>query len=191
MTEEQRELIVRLLIARATIPGRPPSTDDPAEILRELNDSLGFDVVARPDRVAELLRSAILSGDSAEVEHVMYLAGFVGFHREFLPPLLELLGLGWHRNHEDIAAWFQSLKAPEAVEALYSAALAPRTHMKAGDDYYALARRCTWALADIGTPEAYQKLQLLAECDVPEIAAHAQKRIDRWQEEVPRKGLRS
>jgi hypothetical protein len=44
----------------------------------------------------------------------------------------------------------------------------------------ALVRKCTWALADIGTPEAKARLQDLAKSLNAQIAGYAQKRLDRW-----------
>jgi hypothetical protein len=56
------------------------------------------------------------------------------------------------------------------------------------DEFFNVARKCTWALADIGTPEAHAKLQLLAKNENPMIAQYAQKRLDGWEREMSRKG---
>ncbi len=56
------------------------------------------------------------------------------------------------------------------------------------DDGFALARKCTWAPADIGTPEAQQALTRLSACDNSIIASYAQKRLAKWQDELHRKG---
>ena len=74
------------------------------------------------------------------------------------------------------------------MEALYRTAFVEHEY-RAYDEFFGLARRCTWALADIGTVEAYEKLELLAQCNNPMIAAYAQKRLDSWEEEKTRKGV--
>jgi len=51
-----------------------------------------------------------------------------------------------------------------------------------------LARKCTWALADIGTPSARSLLETLATNDNEIIAHYAQKRLEQWNS-VNRKGM--
>jgi hypothetical protein len=57
------------------------------------------------------------------------------------------------------------------VDALERTAHAVHDYL-AYDDGFALTRKCTWALADIGTPEAQQALTRLA-CDNSNIASYA------------------
>ena len=82
--------------------------------------------------------------------------------------------------------WLQRLRDPRAVDALYAAALTKYEHFYY-DDSHAFARKCTWALADIGTPAAQEALRLLAACDDPEVAGYAKKRLDGWTAEADRK----
>jgi hypothetical protein len=53
---------------------------------------------------------------------------------------------------------------------------------------YALARKCTWALADIGTDESKKALEDIANGMDGEVAKYAQSRIDNWDSELKRKG---
>ncbi len=55
------------------------------------------------------------------------------------------------------------------------------------DQFFGLARKCTWALADIGTPEARARLVQLAGSENPLLASYAKKRLDRWDDERNRK----
>ena len=55
------------------------------------------------------------------------------------------------------------------------------------DEFFGLARKCTWALADIGTPEANTALQELSQVDNQTIADYAQERLDKWEQELYRK----
>jgi hypothetical protein len=74
------------------------------------------------------------------------------------------------------------------VDALERTAYAVHNYL-AYDDGFALARKCTWAPADIGTPEAQQALTRLASGDNAVIASYAQKRLTNWQNELRRKEL--
>lgn len=188
MTEDQRNLVLRYMAARTIhTDGKTHAKENAKDVLQQLNESLGFNIKEQPDKVASVLEDAILSHDAEDVECALSVAGIVDFRPAFMPLLIKILELPWHRSHEEIASWFQYLKAPEPAEALYRAALVQHEY-RAWDDNYVLARRCTWALADIGTPEAYEKLQLLAKCDIPMIAGFARKRIRSWHEEKSRKG---
>ncbi len=188
MTEKQGSLVLRHMAARTIhLDGKTHATENPDDVLNELNQSFGFNIKEQPDKVASILENAIRSHNATDVECALYIAGIVAFRPAFMPLLITILELPWHHSHEDIVATFQYLKAPEPVEALYRTAFVEHEY-RAYDEFFGLARRCTWALADIGTEEAYAKLELLAQCNNPIIAAYAQKRIDSWREEKNRKG---
>lgn len=99
--------------------------------------------------------------------------------------LCEALLADWHQSHEDVARTLQRLRDPLSVEALYTAALSRHDYL-AYDDSAALARKCTWALADIGTPAARERLELLALAGEP-VAGYARKRLEAWERESGRK----
>ena len=80
----------------------------------------------------------------------------------------------------------QHLKDPRAIDALFSAATVSHDYLSY-DEFFGLARKCTWALADIGTPEARARLEALAAHEVPQIAEYAKERIDNWEDELDRK----
>jgi len=188
MTERQRNLVLKHMAVHTIHPdGKTHAKENPEDFLNELSQSFGFNIKEQPDEVASVLGEAIRSHDATDIECALYLAGIVDFRPAFMPLLITILELPWHHSHEDIVATFQYLKAPEPVEALYRTAFVEHEY-RAYDEYFGLARRCTWALADIGTGEAYAKLELLAQFNNPMIAAHAQKRIDSWEKEKTRKG---
>jgi hypothetical protein len=80
----------------------------------------------------------------------------------------------------------QDIKDPRAVEGLFDAASVTHEYL-AYDEFFGLARKCTWALADIGTPEARARLVQLAASENPLLAGYAKKRLDRWDDEQNRK----
>jgi HEAT repeat protein len=84
----------------------------------------------------------------------------------------------------------QQLKNPAAVDALSEEALAAYEYLKY-DESRSLARKCTWALADIETPDAKEQLQKLAQSNKSAVAAYVRRRLDKWDEEQYRKGSHS
>jgi hypothetical protein len=152
-----------------------------------LNATLGFDVDANSEAVFGLLEDATHLGDADSVECALIIARGRTGDIDLVPTLVALLQAPWHRGHEDLARWLQDLRDPRAVDALYEAALTKHEYLEY-DDSHALARKCAWALADIGSAEAQRKLRLLAGAADREVAGYAQKRLDEWTEEIARKG---
>jgi hypothetical protein len=133
------------------------------------------------------LHSAIEAKDGERVELALDECFRAGFTREHVPALVGLLGQTWHSRHEDVVLALQGLKDPRAVDALYVEAHASYEYLDY-DDTYGLARKCAWALADIGTPEAKARLEALAREDNKLVAGYARKRLARWDAELSRKG---
>lgn len=100
--------------------------------------------------------------------------------------LIEVLPQEWHFRHEDVAHAIQWLRCRDAVFVLEQRATNSPQYL-AWDENHALARKCTWALADIGTDEAKQALMRLSKSDVVAIQGFAQKRLDQWSLELKRK----
>ena len=128
--------------------------------------------------------AAVLRPDS--VEEAVTSAHRIGVREEFVPPLLMLLRSGGHFRHEDIVAALQDVKDPRAADTLFEAAAVQHGYLDY-DEFFGLARKCTWALADIGTQEAKSKLEKIALSENPLIAGYAKKRLDQWEDEPHRK----
>ena len=99
----------------------------------------------------------------------------------------QLLRLDWHHCHDQIVSNYQWMSNPITVEILYETALNDNIDPM---DYKPIARKCTWALADIGTPESKQKLEQLAKCGDSRIEEYSKKRLKSWEREKYRKGLK-
>ena len=138
------------------------------------------------DTILQALRGAIESQDADRVEKALGQAFAAGLSPILVPTLIELLGFPWHTRHEDVARALQELKSPAAVPALKRAATTIHPYLNY-DEFFGLARKCTWALADIGTLEAKTALQELSEASNPLVAGYAKKRIDNWTQEMGRK----
>lgn len=98
---------------------------------------------------------------------------------------IELFDKDWHKLHEELAQNFQLKKSPLAVDILYKNAFRQELDIF---EYKPLARKCTWALADIGTPKAKMYLEKMADCGDEIIEKFAKKRLDNWENELSRKG---
>ena len=133
------------------------------------------------------LRDAIVEEDADGVEEALNQAFGAGLSPDLVPTLIELLALPWHTRHEDVVLALQELKPPDAVEALRRAAVATHEYLDY-DEFFGLARKCTWALGDIGTDAAKAALRELAEGENESIAGYARKRLDNWEQKLHRKG---
>jgi hypothetical protein len=108
--------------------------------------------------------------------------------RELVPALCELVLEDWHEQHEDVVLVLQELRDGRAAESLYRAASMRFDHLDRWNNLREFQRKCTWALADIGSEDARAYLRELAHVDDEELAGYAQRRLDRWEEELGRKG---
>src|SRR3989339_581243 len=108
------------------------------------------------------LKAATAAKEPDRVEICLREAFDLGLDPAMVPLLIELLNISWHFRHEDIVSALQQLKHPQSIDALYKAALTTYEYLDY-DDSFSLARKCTWALADIGTVEAKEALISLSQ----------------------------
>ncbi|WP_420590892.1 hypothetical protein [Bacterioplanoides sp.] len=109
---------------------------------------------------------------------------------EYIKLLIDLLPLEWHKSHENIVSHLQALKPAAAVSVLSSVAVTKYPYLEY-DNSLALARKCTWALADIGTDDAKEALVRISRCGEVEIEVYAVKRLKNWKKELARKGWKT
>jgi HEAT repeat protein len=137
----------------------------------------------------ELLEIAIRKRSPELAESAVFRA-FSVLHPVHAPALILLAEAPWHQRHEDVVRALQQLRSPDAIGPLERTTFSTHDYL-AYDEDFGLARKCTWALADIGTPAAHEALTRLASCKNPTIAGYAKKRLDNWEKELPRKGPKS
>lgn len=181
--DECREIHLRGIKLR-----KEPMRITDEDILRAIQET-GHTPAEVAESATTLLRSHPEKLKADSVESLLHLARIVERPPDYGPILASLLLCTNHQRNEDIAQTLQWEKDPRTVEALYQAAATIHDHLHY-DEFFNVARKCTWALADIGTPEARAKLQLLAKSENLTIAGYAQKRIVKWDRELPRKGPR-
>jgi hypothetical protein len=126
--------------------------------------------------IVSRLHAAIEARDGDAVELALMSALEIGLHPNMCGALVALSEAGWHTRHEDVVRAIRALRCESAVRALERTAHATHAYLDY-DGFFALARKCTWALADIGTPDAYQALERLSNSSNPLIAQYAQKRL--------------
>lgn len=113
--------------------------------------------------------------DSDNVECLLIFGSVFGFTQDCADILCRLLIQDWHTSHENIARELKVFKYPGAVDYLFKAAL---THYQYIASEYALGVKCIYALYEIGTDNAREKLQLLIEVDVPEMSELAARLLN-------------
>ncbi len=140
----------------------------------------------KAEEIALLFENAILHKDADLADEAVTQAFLYEKPAVFEKFLNAMLSADWHREHEDIARLLQQIASPDSVVFLAEAATLKFAYLDY-DDSKAFARKCTWALADIGTEAAKKALEKLAANEDLEIAGFAQKRLDNWQNEQHRK----
>ena len=141
-----------------------------------LFEAFDIDFRAHPERLRELLDETLASRQADDVESLLGIADqFGALTHEGVPVLCRLMLADFHQRHEDIARYLQSLRDPGSVEALFEACFIQLPYF--WDDGDALARKCTWALHDVGTPEAFERLRALTDHPRPSVIGYARKRL--------------
>lgn len=129
--------------------------------------------------IINLLEEAIIYKDADNIEDLLLVAFELNlFDTSWTSLLCHLLELKWHFQHENIARVLQMLKEPKSIDCLYKTALDKFDYL-AYNNSTALAIKCIWALGDINTKEAREKLKLLEQNNSPVIRENATKQLNR------------
>ncbi|WP_335972173.1 HEAT repeat domain-containing protein, partial [Fusobacterium polymorphum] len=75
--------------------------------------------------------------------------------------LIELAYDKRYRQHEDLAFLLERKHSPKLINCVYDLAVMELDYMKE-DEFFNIARKCTYALGYTNTPKAKEKLELLA-----------------------------
>jgi hypothetical protein len=141
-----------------------------------LFEAFASDFRREPELALRFLSEAadLQSGD--DLESMLAICGHFGALTSNAVPLLcRLLLAGFHTRHEDVARYLQDLRDIRSIQSLYDACFLNLPYFY--DDGDALARKCTWALHDIGTPDAFVALRKLTRHPRPSVVAFALKRL--------------
>ena len=92
--------------------------------------------------------------------------------------LIELAYDKNHYEHENIALIFENLHSPKLINCVYNLAVMELDYKKE-DEFFNIARKCTYALGYTNTPKAKEKLELLAKNENELIREYAIKQLNR------------
>lgn len=133
-----------------------------------------------------LFEIALKNKNSNQIEEAIIETSKFLDRNEFEIYLSKLLSLDWHFSHEEIATTLQQIGSKNSIDALFSAVTNKFKYLYY-DDSKAFARKCIWAIADIGSNKAKEALIELSKIEDTEIAEYAKKRIENWNKEMDRK----
>lgn len=135
---------------------------------REIDDAAfcaayGIEAGDVANEVARLLQQAATTRDSEAVEMALLLGAHFTVPSAAIHLVHQLLVQTWHTRHEELVRLLQKWRDPTSVSPLAQAIqLKPRLAYLDYDDYGAFYKKCLWALAAIGTPEAVSAIQQCA-----------------------------
>lgn len=116
-----------------------------------------------------LLQENIRNKDENGLGATLTLLEVDGADKDYTVYLIKALNEDWHMEYEGIVEVLEIIKDPNSVDQLYDTAV----NVPDYDEMCALAKKCMWALSAINTPEAVEKLRLLAKADDPIIKENA------------------
>ena len=175
MTDNERYSVQKLMQIAAVI------RDDSKvkSIKQEFLNGFQVDVTKSFNYIIELLQTAYNEKNADDVEYCLFIGfAFDLFTKDFTFILCKLIEVDWHYQHENIASILQMLKAPQSVNSLYHAALLNLKYLEY-TEASPLAVKCIWALGEINTDEAKEKIKLLAKSNNEIIRANAIKQLEK------------
>lgn len=125
----------------------------------------------------EALQAAVSARD---VEALRSAVGAAHLSSDAVPILARVLLEDWHDAHEDIAFELGLIGDRRAVDVLVKAARIPFAHLVEWGNLQSFQRKCAYALARIGSPEARTALETLAFESDPKLREYAREGLSKW-----------
>ena len=164
MTTEEREMILNLSYEELIEKFK----NEPQKVIKFLRDEqkkvIGNDLV----HIIEVLTSLIL----------IIIEDYYLEDDSFNEFLIELAYDKRHRQHEDLAFLLEKKHSPKLINRVYDLAVMELDYTKE-DEFFNIARKCTYALGYTNTPKAKEKLELLAQNENELIREYAIKQLNR------------
>ena len=164
MTIKEREMILNLSYQEL----KEKFKNEPQKVIKFLRDEqkkvIGNDLV----HIIEILTSLIL----------IIIEDYYLEDDSFNEFLIELAYDKRHRQHEDLAFLLEKKHSPKLINRVYDLAVMELDYMKE-DEFFNIARKCTYALGYTNTPKAKEKLELLAKNENELIREYAIKQLNR------------
>ena len=146
---------------------------------QELQKNFFENDIERIKYIKSKLEKAYIEKNEKNV-NILILAIFVFnlYSEDFIDILCKLTKEEWHEKHEDIVFYLQKMELPSTIDCIYELAISNFEKYR-WDDNFALVRKCCYALGDINTPKAKEKLELLLQSDEEMIRKHALEQLNR------------
>ena len=164
MTIKEREMILNLTYLELAEKFK----NEPQKVIKFLRDEqkkvIGNDLV----HIIEILTSLIL----------IIIEDYYLEDDSFNELLIELAYDKRHRQHEDLAFLLERKHSPKLINHVYDLAVMELDYKKE-DEFFNIARKCTYALGYTNTPKAKEKLELLAKNENELIREYAIKQLNR------------
>jgi len=149
---------------------------------KDLDSSFSFTDEKKVEIIKEGFMQAIHEKNSDKIEYLTTSIStfklFPKYSLDFVDIFGKLSKEEFHEEHETIASYFQRLHLPQTIDTVYELAISNFEKYQ-WDDNFALVRKCCFALGDINTPKAKEKLELLLQSDEEMIREHAMEQLKR------------
>ena len=164
MTTEEREMILNLSYEELIEKFK----NEPRKVIKFLQDEQKKDIGNDLVHIIEILTSLIL----------IIIEDYYLEDDSFNEFLIELAYDKRHRQHEDLAFLLEKKHSPKLINRVYNLAVMELDYKKE-DEFFNIARKCTYALGYTNTPKAKEKLELLAKNENELIREYAIKQLNR------------
>ena len=162
MTIKEREMILNLSYEELIEKFK----NEPQKVIKFLQDEQKKDIDNNTEYIIEKLITLIIIED-------YYLED-----DSFNELLIELAYDKRHRQHEDLAFLLEKKHSPKLINRVYDLAVMELDYKKE-DEFFNIARKCTYALGYTNTLKAKEKLELLAKNENELIREYAIKQLNR------------
>ena len=143
--------------------------NEPQKVIKFLRDEQKKDIDNDTKYIIEILTSLIL----------IIIEDYYLEDDSFNELLIEFIYDKKHHNHEDLAFLLERKHSPKLINRVYDLAIMELDYMKE-DEFFNIARKCTYALGYTNTPKAKEKLELLAKNENELIREYAIKQLNRY-----------
>ena len=164
MTTEEREIILNLSYEELIEKFK----NEPRKVIKFLQDEQKKDVSNDTKYIIEILITLIM----------IIIRDYYLEDDSFNEFLIKLACDKRHYQHEDLVFLLEKKHSPKLINRVYDLAVMEFDYKKE-DEFFNIARKCTYALGYTNTPKAKEKLELLAKNENELIKEYAIKQLNR------------
>ena len=165
MTIKEREMILNLTYLELAEKFK----NEPRKVIKFLREEQKKDDKLKSIRIIDKLISLIM----------IIIEDYYLEDDSFNELLIEFIYDKKHHKHEDLAFLLEKKHSPKLINRVYDLAVMELDYKKE-DEFFNIARKCTYALGYTNTPKAKEKLELLAKNENELIREYAIKQLNRY-----------